>query len=80
MPTNITIKGIPDDVYKNLKQQAELHHRSVNSEVIVYITKAVQSNQPEPNRIILRAKKLKEKAIGSLTMEQINEAIESGRP
>ncbi|HAC15780.1 MAG TPA: DNA-binding protein [Bacteroidetes bacterium] len=75
MPTNITIKGIPDDVYNKLKQQAELHHRSVDSEVLVCITKAVQSNQPEPYSIIARARKLKEKAKGSLTMEQINEVI-----
>ena len=35
MPTNITLKGIPDDVYQRLKQSADANHRSVNSEVIV---------------------------------------------
>ena len=35
MPTTITLKGIPDDVYQRLKQSADANRRSVNSEVIV---------------------------------------------
>jgi len=34
MPTTITLKGIPDDVYDRLKVSAEANRRSVNSEVI----------------------------------------------
>lgn len=34
MPTTITLKGIPDDVYDRLKRSAEANRRSVNSEVI----------------------------------------------
>lgn len=34
MPTTITLKGIPDDVYDRLKLSAEANRRSVNSEVI----------------------------------------------
>jgi len=34
MPTNITLKGIPDDVYDRLKVSADANRRSVNSEVI----------------------------------------------
>lgn len=35
MPTTITLKGIPDDVYERLKQSAQANRRSVNSELIV---------------------------------------------
>lgn len=31
---NVTVKNIPDDLYEQLKQAAEAHHRSVNSELI----------------------------------------------
>nr|HIL75443.1 Arc family DNA-binding protein [Rhodospirillales bacterium] len=31
----LTIKNVPDDLYKELKHVAEQHHRSINSEVIV---------------------------------------------
>ncbi len=34
MPANITLKGIPDDVYERLRQSAGSNHRSLNSEVI----------------------------------------------
>lgn len=80
MPTNITIRDIPDDIYENIKRQAELHHRSINSEVIVYLKKMVRSHRRDPNEIIARAKKLKQKANGSLSMEQIQDAIDQGRP
>ena len=34
MPTTITLKGIPDDVYKQLKSSADANRRSLNSEAI----------------------------------------------
>ena len=34
MPTTITLKGIPDDVYVQLKRSAEANRRSLNSEAI----------------------------------------------
>jgi len=34
MPTTITLKGIPDAVYEQLKLSAEANRRSLNSEAI----------------------------------------------
>jgi plasmid stability protein len=34
MPTNLTLKGVPDEVYKRLKTSATVNHRSLNSEII----------------------------------------------
>ncbi len=34
MPANLTLKGVPDDVYERLKQSATVNHRSLNSEII----------------------------------------------
>ena len=34
MPTNLTLKGVPDEVYERLKQSATVNHRSLNSEII----------------------------------------------
>ncbi len=34
MATTITLKGIPDDVYEQLKTSAEANRRSLNSEAI----------------------------------------------
>jgi plasmid stability protein len=35
MPTTLTLKNIPDEVYERLKLSAETHRRSMNSEAIV---------------------------------------------
>ena len=35
MPTTLTLKNIPDDVYDRLKASAEANRRSMNSEAIV---------------------------------------------
>jgi plasmid stability protein len=35
MPTTLTLKNIPNAVYKRLKVSAEAHRRSLNSEAIV---------------------------------------------
>lgn len=80
MPTNITIRDIPDDVYEKLKHQADVHHRSINSQVIVYLKMMVQSHRRDPAQIIAQAKKIKKKAKGTLTIQQIQEAIDQGRP
>jgi antitoxin FitA len=79
MPTNITIRDIPDEVYEKLKQQAELHQRSINSEVIFYLKQMVRSHRPDPDQVIARAKKLKRQAKGSLTLQDIQQAIDQGR-
>lgn len=34
MPANLTLKGVPDEVYERLKQSAAVNHRSLNSEII----------------------------------------------
>ena len=35
MPTTLTLKNIPDEVYERLKASAQSHRRSLNSEAIV---------------------------------------------
>jgi len=80
MPTNITIKGIPDDIYQKLKLQADKHHRSVNSEVIMTIKSSLQSKRHDPDILIDRARELKKRARGSLSIEEIQQAIDQGRP
>jgi len=35
----MTLRDIPDDLHSWLKQQAEVHHRSVNKEVIALLEK-----------------------------------------
>jgi plasmid stability protein len=80
MPKNITIRDIPDDIYQRIKHQAELHRRSINSELIVSLKRSVKSYRKDPDQIITKARKLKQQAKGSLSMDEIQETIDQGRP
>lgn len=80
MPTSITIRDIPDEVHKRLKERAERHHRSLNSEIIVSLKRSVMSHERDPDQILARADQLRKRVKGSLTMEEIQAAIEEGRP
>ena len=37
MPANLTLKGVPDEVYERLKESAAANHRSLNSEIIAVL-------------------------------------------
>jgi plasmid stability protein len=57
----ITLKNIPDSIYKTLKQLAADHHRSVNSEIIHLLEKATQSTRIDPDQHLLLARTLRQK-------------------
>jgi plasmid stability protein len=77
---NITVKNIPDDLYERLKQSAELNRRSINSEIIVCIERAVRSQKINPESLLYRARKLREKTAGYLINDtEFNQAKNSGR-
>ncbi len=45
--SSITVKNIPEDLYKRLKLRAAANHRSINSEIIVCIEQVLDNQQPE---------------------------------
>ena len=80
MPT-LTIKNIPDDLYVRLKQRAEINRRSLNSEVIVCIERAVRSRRIQPEAYLENARRLRERtAQYPLDDDEFNAAKMAGRP
>jgi len=79
MSTNITIKGIPDDVYQLLKTKADMNHRSINSEVIVTLTNALTSKRIETETLLERTNVLKSKSKGMIAMDEIVDYIDKER-
>lgn len=55
----VTIKNIPDELYERLKESAAQHRRSLNSEVIVCIEKALGSTQIDPEAFLASARALR---------------------
>ena len=60
----ITVKNIPDDLYERLKESAQAHRRSINSEVIVCIEKAVGASRIDIEAEIASARELREQTGG----------------
>jgi plasmid stability protein len=79
MPT-ITVKNIPPEVYTRLREAAKANHRSINSEIIACIEKAVTSRPFDPSTFLNRARQLREKtAEYVVTDEEFIQAKNSGR-
>ncbi|MCR9131039.1 MAG: Arc family DNA-binding protein [bacterium] len=76
---NITIKNIPDEVYEQLKERAKRNRRSINNEVIHLIESQFRANQVNVEEVLYKARKLRSKMKGSLTEEEIRQAINRDR-
>ena len=59
MPTTLTLKNIPDDVYARLKLSAETHRRSMNSEAIVCLEAMLLPVKVPPAERLARARALR---------------------
>jgi antitoxin FitA len=59
MPTNLTLKNIPDEVYERLKASAESHRRSLNSEIIVCLESVLIPGRVPPAERLARARALR---------------------
>jgi antitoxin FitA len=78
MPTTLTLKNIPNDVYDQLKLAAQTHRRSMNSEAIVCleaallpakVTLAERLNRARELRAALPPKKFRAKDIDAMKQE-----------
>jgi antitoxin FitA len=80
MPTTLTLKNIPDDVYARLKLSAQVHRRSLNGEAIVCLETVLLPRKVDQSDRLARAKALR----GSLTQgefkaQDIDEMKREGR-
>jgi plasmid stability protein len=76
----LTIKNIPDDLYQQLKQSADAHHRSINSEVIVCLELSLQNPQRNTDELLANIRKLRRKtAPYRLTDRVLSQAKGEGR-
>ncbi len=77
----LTIKNIPDTIYQQLKTAAELHRRSINSEVLIYLERSLMATKTSPTERLSRIEQLRASIKpNSITPEDIEQAINSGRP
>ena len=60
MPTTLTLKNIPDEVYERLKASAAAHRRSLNSEAIVCLERALLPRRVSAEEHLERIRKIQE--------------------
>jgi len=77
----ITLKNIPDSLYDQIKQSAQANRRSINSEIITCIEKALSGRKIDPDKILSAARSLRKKTVGHVFKEKdIAKIKNAGRP
>ena len=64
VPTTLTLKNIPDDLYERLKAAAVLHHRSLNSEAIVCLESVLTPTKVDAAERLDRIRRLRAELAG----------------
>ena len=79
MPT-LTVKNVPPDLHRRLKERAERHGRSLNSEILACLSEATQPRVVDPEALIAEARQLRARVEGRISEGFLRESRGSGRP
>jgi antitoxin FitA len=81
VPTSLTLKSIPDEIYQRLKASADAHRRSLNSEAIVCLETVLLPGRMTPAERLARARALRASLPqGKLRARDIDALKAEGRP
>ena len=77
----LTIKNVPDPLVRRLKNQAALHRRSLNLEVVPCLEAAAQAVPVDPEILLARVRAVRRSpARGRLTDHTLRQLKMRGRP
>ena len=81
MAVTLTLKNIPEEVYRRLKLSAETHRRSLNSEAIVCLEAVLAPTRLPTSERLARARALRQQlAQTDFRARDIDSAKRRGRP
>lgn len=81
MPTTLTLKNIPDEVYERLKASAQANRRSLNSEAIVCLESVLMPGRVSPEARLARIRALRDRLPKArLKSRDIDALKREGRP
>ena len=75
-----TVKGLPEEMHRKLKERARNNHRSLNSEVIACLEDSLTSRPIRVDEFLTRIGRIRRNVGGQLTDRQIAELKNRGRP
>lgn len=76
----ITLKDIPDELHRKLRKRAEIHGRSLNKEIIASLEQITSPRRIELPDYLSRVERLHSQIDFEVTVDSIQNAIESSRP
>ncbi len=77
----LTIRGVPEALYRELKRRAKAHRRSLNAEALMCLEEWVMEPLMTESDILARIDAVRERITGVyLTNEDIDRAKREGRP
>ncbi|RMH35878.1 MAG: hypothetical protein D6690_07860 [Nitrospirae bacterium] len=76
----ITLKNVPDNLLRKLKQRAAQHRRSLNNEVIVCLESVIQNRPMDVDRLLERVRRIRKVPRKTLTDKTLKVLKEKGRP
>jgi len=78
---SVTIKNIPDELYEQLKESANAHHRSINSELIVCLERVLMPAKVSAAERLATAKELRDRVnVKRIDVSELDVAKRTGRP
>lgn len=77
---NVTIKGIPPKIHRQLKARAQANKRSLNGEVLVILERSIGNISPSVEVVLAEAQELRKRFKGPpLSEEFLQMAKNQGR-
>ncbi|MBZ0091947.1 MAG: Arc family DNA-binding protein [Sulfuricellaceae bacterium] len=76
----ITLKNIPDDLHRRLKESAAQHHRSMNKEIIARLEEQLMPPKRDTDAKLAELRTLRRQLPVYATPEEIDAAKDEGRP
>ena len=78
---DLALRGIPEDVHRELRQAANRNHRSLNGEILARLAASVHS-EPVDIQALLERIRLRREGIGHIDLSENNlrEMRNAGRP
>ncbi|MEE9492609.1 MAG: Arc family DNA-binding protein [Gammaproteobacteria bacterium] len=77
----LTLKNIPDNLYLQLKEAAKIHRRSLNSEILYCVERALGTHKIDVSEHLAIARTLRAKTDANpITNDELTAAKNEGRP
>ena len=77
---SMTLKNIPDKLHRRLRERAEAHGRSLNKEILASLEQIAYARRITVPDYLSRVERVHRQIDFQVTFDEIQKAIESGRP